>query len=216
MWDQFYDSFKEENKGKVPEEFFMNGCAEHDLANILMKVDPSKFKKSIEQGWQTSIAKGFKWSHNDYGMFLFKEGRTDEAVDQFKKGIKVHDIFAFNKLGDLYFNQGRYDEAFLCYLEAGMNAGLVGYTSCTHNAYGILGGIMDNLYKIKPYLTKSVNDLIRGKFDTNVVACLRCQKIRPTLFPISICPECLMNDPLKEKRKFGKFLYEIYGKHFFN
>ncbi|MBW2989552.1 radical SAM protein [Candidatus Woesearchaeota archaeon] len=52
-------------------------------------------------------------AYRNLGLFLFKAGRCDEAIDVFKKAIEIEpaDIKSYNELGQIYGLKERYDEA---------------------------------------------------------------------------------------------------------
>jgi len=84
---------------------------------------------------------------------------TIEAVTYFTRAMdEAKDLLAFNNLGDLYCEMGRYDDAFLCYVGTVMHAAFTDYTECVHEGYVFIGHGMDNLAKVKPHLSKSVEE----------------------------------------------------------
>ena len=57
--------------------------------------------------------------HNNFGLALEKENRTDEAFVQYEKSLQINPFYvkAHNNLGKLFLEQGRADEAEGCFVQ---------------------------------------------------------------------------------------------------
>jgi tetratricopeptide (TPR) repeat protein len=77
---------------------------------------------SLETLWQTTLARNPNsfLAHNNLGNVFFRQGRMDEAMEQYEKALAIHPQYdlAHNNLGLVFFRQGRVDEAMEHYQKA--------------------------------------------------------------------------------------------------
>jgi tetratricopeptide (TPR) repeat protein len=77
---------------------------------------------NIETLWRTTLAwnPNSSLAHNNLGNFFLQNGRTDEAMEQFQKALKIEPRYALahNNLGAALYQKGRVDEAVTHYQKA--------------------------------------------------------------------------------------------------
>lgn len=76
----------------------------------------------IETLWRTTIARNPQcWmAHNNLGLVLFKQGRTGEAIPEYRAALRINpaDTEAHNNVGIALFQQGQPEEAISEYRDA--------------------------------------------------------------------------------------------------
>jgi len=82
----------------------------------------SKMYHDMETLWRTTIARNpHCWlAQNMLGVYLAQEGRIDEAISQYRAGLRVrpNDAGVYDHLGTELVKKGQLDEAIHCYQEA--------------------------------------------------------------------------------------------------
>jgi tetratricopeptide (TPR) repeat protein len=77
---------------------------------------------NIETLWRTTLAwnPNSSLAHNNLGNFFLQNGRTDEAMEQFRKALEIEPRYALahNNLGAALYQKGRVDEAVTYYQKA--------------------------------------------------------------------------------------------------